>query len=61
MAGKNLKTCLCENYRDEKSEALRREKTQYTPGLWNVNTILMGGLGRDPEPESRCFSLFHKQ
>ena len=37
-------------------EARRRQlysaKSKYEAGLWNVNTILMGGLGQDPEPAS---------
>ena len=32
-------------------EELKTQKAEYTPGLWNVNTVLMGGLGNDPELE----------
>jgi hypothetical protein len=28
---------------------LIKQKNAYTPGQWNVNTVLMGGLGKDPE------------
>lgn len=28
---------------------LLRQKNLYTPGKWNVNAVLMGGLGNDPE------------
>ncbi|XP_074651927.1 coiled-coil domain-containing protein 87-like isoform X2 [Tubulanus polymorphus] len=32
---------------------MKSEKSKFTPGLWNPNSILMGGLGKDPElPES---------
>lgn len=24
-------------------------KTRYTPGQWNANTVLMGGLGKAPD------------
>ncbi|XP_076862824.1 coiled-coil domain-containing protein 87 isoform X2 [Brachyhypopomus gauderio] len=32
----------------EKADVLRRHKEAFTPGLWNVNTVLLGGLGREP-------------
>jgi hypothetical protein len=31
-----------------KWEERYREKTQFQQGLWNVNTVMMGGLGGDP-------------
>ncbi|XP_026866912.2 coiled-coil domain-containing protein 87 isoform X2 [Electrophorus electricus] len=31
-----------------KTDALRRHKQAYTPGLWNVNSVLLGGLGKEP-------------
>jgi hypothetical protein len=30
---------------------LRTEKTKFEEGMWNVNTVFMGGLGRDPHIE----------
>lgn len=24
-------------------------KTEYQAGMWNVNTVMLGGLGRDPQ------------
>ena len=29
-----------------------RDKSHYQPGVWNVNTVLMGGLGADPDSSS---------
>ncbi|XP_077988772.1 coiled-coil domain-containing protein 87-like isoform X2 [Glandiceps talaboti] len=37
--------------RQEKVNVMKQEKTAFTPGTWNVNSILMGGLGKDPEVE----------
>lgn len=34
--------------RERKMEELRAVKTEYKQGLWNVNSVLMGGLGKDP-------------
>ncbi|XP_057180529.1 coiled-coil domain-containing protein 87 isoform X2 [Triplophysa rosa] len=35
----------------ERINLLREMKREYVPGFWNVNTIRMGGLGKDPELE----------
>ncbi|KAL0963002.1 hypothetical protein UPYG_G00348240 [Umbra pygmaea] len=35
----------------QKIEALKGQKQEYVTGLWNVNTVLLGGLGKDPELE----------
>ena len=32
-----------------KCEERYRRKNQYEQGMWNVNTVLMGGLGGDPD------------
>lgn len=32
---------------------LRKTKQEYVPGFWNVNTIRMGGLGKDPELQEK--------
>ena len=29
-----------------------RDKSRYEPGVWNVNTVIMGGLGGDPDLSS---------
>lgn len=40
-----------EQQRNQKLNELRQEKTTYTPGLWNAQSVLLGGLGRDPDVE----------
>lgn len=39
------------NYRerDQKLEELRAQKTEFKEGMWNVNSVMLGGLGKDPE------------
>lgn len=32
-----------------KCEERYRRKNQYEEGMWNVNTVLMGGLGGEPD------------
>ncbi|KAM6984816.1 uncharacterized protein FYW47_018381 [Aplochiton taeniatus] len=34
-----------------KIEALKRKKQEYVTGLWNVNTVLLGGLWKEPALE----------
>lgn len=34
---------------EKKLNELRDQKTVYKNGLWNVNSVLMGGLGKDPQ------------
>ena len=36
-------------------EALRNQKAEYTDGLWNVSTVLMGGLGNEPDLEGKYY------
>lgn len=33
-------------------------KQKYVPGFWNVNTIRMGGLGKDPELEGNAYFIY---
>ena len=35
--------------KERKRLELLQQKTSYTPGLWNINTVVIGGLGRGPE------------
>ncbi|XP_053319631.1 coiled-coil domain-containing protein 87 [Spea bombifrons] len=35
--------------RDKKIAELRAEKQNYTPGMWNINSVMLGGLGIDPD------------
>ncbi|XP_071795069.1 coiled-coil domain-containing protein 87-like [Asterias amurensis] len=37
--------------RQERMQELKTQKTEFQSGMWNVNAILMGGLGKDPELE----------
>ncbi|KAI8480882.1 Coiled-coil domain-containing protein 87 [Branchiostoma belcheri] len=37
--------------KEQKIEELRQKKTEFVSGMWNVNSILLGGLGRDPSVE----------
>ena len=34
--------------KEAKRHKLLQEKALYTAGLWNTNTVMMGGLGHDP-------------
>ena len=42
--------------RERKMEELRAVKSEYKEGLWNVNCVLMGGLGKDPTSPGLCVS-----
>uniref|UniRef100_W5LAR7 Coiled-coil domain containing 87 n=1 Tax=Astyanax mexicanus TaxID=7994 RepID=W5LAR7_ASTMX len=35
----------------EKIDALKRQKEAYQSGFWNANTVLMGGLWKEPVPD----------
>ena len=37
--------------RDQLLQAMLEEKNKIVPGFWNANSIMMGGLGKDPELE----------
>ncbi|XP_016141384.1 coiled-coil domain-containing protein 87-like [Sinocyclocheilus grahami] len=37
----------------ERISSLRRQKQECVPGFWNINTIEMGGLGREPELDEK--------
>ncbi|XP_072257191.1 coiled-coil domain-containing protein 87 [Pyxicephalus adspersus] len=37
--------------RERKIANLRAEKQSYSPGMWNVNSVMLGGLGSDPPVE----------
>ena len=39
--------------RQAKLDELRTKKSEYQPGVWNVNTVLLGGLGKDPPLEGK--------
>ncbi|XP_072166593.1 coiled-coil domain-containing protein 87-like [Diadema setosum] len=37
--------------REAKLDELRQQKNEFVPGQWNVGSIMLGGLGKDPELE----------
>lgn len=37
--------------REKLINELKKQKLQYEPGVWNTQTVLLGGLGKDPELE----------
>jgi len=39
--------------RDKKLAELKSIKTEYQPGVWNVNSVLLGGLGNEPEVDGK--------
>ena len=39
--------------RTKKMEALKRMKQEYVTGVWNVNTVLFGGLWNEPVLEGK--------
>ncbi|XP_031563781.1 coiled-coil domain-containing protein 87-like [Actinia tenebrosa] len=42
---------LLNREREKKVTELKHQKTEFTSGVWNVNAVLLGGLGQDPEVE----------
>lgn len=59
-------TAQLELQRNRKLTELRREKADFVPGLWNAQSVLLGGLGRDPNVEddgevSRIRSAIEKE
>ena len=42
--------------RDQLLQAMLEEKNKVVPGFWNANSILMGGLGKDPELDEGSIS-----
>ena len=39
--------------KEKKLEEMKTQKTEFKEGFWNVNSILMGGLGKDPVIEGK--------
>ena len=42
-----------EQQRVKKLAELRVKKQEFTPGLWNAQAVLLGGLGKDPDVEGQ--------
>ncbi|OCT88725.1 hypothetical protein XELAEV_18017355mg [Xenopus laevis] len=36
---------------DKRRAEIQELKQKYTPGMWNINSVMLGGLGRDPVVE----------
>jgi hypothetical protein len=34
--------------KEKKMKALQEQKAEFQEGFWNVNSVLLGGLGKDP-------------
>lgn len=45
----------------EKLKELREEKNKFSAGMWNVNSVMMGGLGRDPDVEGEEEDVVDRQ
>ena len=43
--------------KEKKLEEMKSQKTEYKEGFWNVNTVLLGGLGKDPVLEGRLSTI----
>lgn len=42
-----------DDQRTKKLHEMRIKKQEFTPGMWNVHSVLLGGLGRDPDVEGQ--------
>ncbi|XP_051976551.1 coiled-coil domain-containing protein 87 [Xyrauchen texanus] len=40
----------------ERINSMRRQKEEFLPGFWNVNTIEMGGLGKEPKLDGMLYT-----
>ena len=40
--------CVPYRAKHARREERYRKKTQYEQGMWNIDTVMMGGLGGDP-------------
>lgn len=57
----SFQICTTHSMKEKNRYELWRQKNLYTPGEWNVNAVLMGGLGNDPEAvlkEQGCVFVF---
>ncbi|KAJ8304537.1 hypothetical protein KUTeg_018120 [Tegillarca granosa] len=45
---KNRRVQILPVEKEKKINELKKEKNKYENGMWNVNAVLMGGLGKDP-------------
>ena len=45
--------CINCREREKKLAELRSLKSDFKPGVWNVNAVLLGGLGKEPEVDGK--------
>lgn len=45
--------------REKKLTELKLLKTEYQPGVWNVNSVLLGGLGNEPDVDGKQLQLLN--
>lgn len=50
-----------EEQKIKKLNEMRSKKQEYTSGMWNAQTVLLGGLGKDPDVEGRIYVLLECQ
>ena len=41
---------------ERKMVNLRSQKNEFKEGFWNVNSVMLGGLGKDPHLEGKSMS-----
>ena len=46
--------------RERKLAELKSIKTEYQPGVWNANSVLLGGLGNEPDVDGKKLSTFRE-
>ena len=46
--------------REKQLAKLTKKKYSYTTGQWNVNTVAMGGLGKEPDLTAELESGKHR-
>ena len=49
---KHLMLCCGNRAKEERKRRRYMDKNHFQNGMWNVNTVTMGGLGRDPHESS---------
>ena len=41
-----------------KQAELEAKKREYKDGYWNVNTVILGGLGKEPEISGTLYKIY---
>ena len=45
---------------EERQAQLQADKSKYNDGFWNVNTILLGGLGKEPDVDGKYLNFYEE-